>query len=91
MEAISEVMLEHSPYASAFKQMYASSRRRNRMQQNWTRSHRWFGCSSSVDPTAEDTTHNEVAVFVGEDRAPLANRNIVVYPRDRPPERIPYC
>ena len=38
-----------------------------------------------------EPTHNEVAaVFVGEDGAPPANRDIVVYPRDRQPERIPY-
>lgn len=38
-----------------------------------------------------EPTHNEIAaVFVGEDGAPPANRDIVVYPRDRPPERMPY-
>lgn len=36
-------------------------------------------------------THDEVAaVFVGQDGAPPAYRDIVVYLRDRPPQRISY-
>ena len=38
-----------------------------------------------------EPTHNEIAaVFVGEDGAPPAERDIVVYPRDSPPQRMPY-
>ena len=38
-----------------------------------------------------EPTHDEVAaVFIGEDGAPPVNRDIVIYPRDRPPQRISY-
>lgn len=38
-----------------------------------------------------EPTHNEVAaVFVGQDGAPPVDRDIVVYPRDKPAERISY-
>ena len=38
-----------------------------------------------------EPTHDEVAaVFVGEDGAPPVERDIIVYPRDRPPQHISY-
>ena len=38
-----------------------------------------------------EPAHDEVAaVFIGEDGAPPVNRDIIIYPRDRPPQRIFY-
>ena len=38
-----------------------------------------------------EPTHDEIAaVFIGEDGAPPVNKDIVIYPRDRPPQRISY-
>ena len=38
-----------------------------------------------------EPTHDEVAaVFIGEDGAPPANREVVIYPKDIPPQRISY-
>ena len=38
-----------------------------------------------------ERTHDEVAaVFIGEDGAPPANRDVVIYPKDTPPQRISY-
>ena len=38
-----------------------------------------------------EPTHDEVAaVFIGEDGAPPVNRDVVIYPKDTPPQRISY-
>ena len=38
-----------------------------------------------------EPAHDEVAaIFIGEDGAPPVNRDIIIYPRDRPPQRISY-
>lgn len=39
-----------------------------------------------------EPTHNEVAaVFISENGSPPSERDIVVYPRDQPSQRIPTC
>jgi len=94
METINTVMEEHSPYVSAFKQMHTVEQEEEQHaadQDQEARTVRLFFKRGPDCRRYNEPTHNEIAaVFVGEDGAPPANRDIVVYPRDRPPERMPY-
>jgi len=94
METINTVMQEHSPYASAFKQMYTVEQEEEQHAARLDQEPRIVRLFFKRGPDCRrynEPTHNEVAaVFVGEDGAPPANRDIVVYPRDRQPERISY-
>ena len=87
-------MQQHSPYASAFKQMHTVEQEEEQHATEHDREPQivrlFFKCGPDCRRYNEPT-HNEVAaVFIGEDGAPPANRDIVVYPRDRQPERISY-
>lgn len=92
METINTVMQEHSPYVSAFKQMHTVEQEEQQHaaeHDNEPRIVRMFFKRGPDCRRYNEPTHNEVAaVFVGEDGAPPANRDIVVYPTDRRPERI---
>ena len=94
MDIISQVMVEHSPYASAFQHMHAVEQAEEQDAAEQDRQPQIVRLFFKRGPDCRrynEPTHNEVAaVFVGEDGAPPAHRDVVVYPRDRPPERIPY-
>ena len=92
MEIIQGVMSEISPYAEiadAYRHMHSIEQTEERSAETVNREPQEVRHFSSMDQTA--TTNDEVAVvFVGEDGAPPVNRDIVVYPRDRLPQRISY-
>ena len=82
METINQVMQEHSPYASAFKELRGLLSMRRNITAELNREQqvvrlffkRGPGCRRYNEPI-----HNEVAaVFVGQHGAPLADRDIVV-------------
>ncbi len=94
METINTVMLQ-SPYASAFKHMHAveqeEEERAAELDQEPQIVRLFFKHGPECRRRYNEPTHNEVAaVFVGEDGAPPVNRDIVVYPADRQPERTSY-
>ena len=94
MEVINRVMLEFSPYARAYSQMHAVEQAEELDAAELDRQPQVVRLFFKRGPDCRrynEPTHNEVAaVFLGEDGAPPAERDIVVYPRDRPPERISY-
>ena len=94
MEIINDVMEEHSPYVSAYKQMYRVEQDEEQYSTEQDQQPRMVRLMFKRGPDCRrynEPTHNEIAaVFVGEDGAPPANRDIVVYPRDRVPQRMPY-
>ena len=94
MEIINDVMEEHSPYVSAYKQMYRVEQDEEQYSAEQDQQPRMVRLMFKRGPDCRrynEPTHNEIAaVFVGEDGAPPANRDIVVYPRDRQPQRMPY-
>ena len=94
MNRIDRVMQEYSPYVSALKQMYS-------IQQEEENHERELGSEPQIVQLFfkrgsdcrryNEPTHDEVAaVFVGDDGAPPANRDIVIYPRNTAPQRISY-
>ena len=86
--------MENIPYSGAYRNIHAIQQEEDlratteerqlhevRMHFKSGNDRRWYN----------KPTHDEVAaVFVGQDGAPPAYRDIVVYPRDRPPQRISY-
>ena len=87
-------MQEYSLYARAFKQMHTIEQEEDNHAAELDREPQIVCLFFKPGPDCRrynEPTHDEVAaVFVGEDGTPPANRDIVVYPRDRPPERISY-
>ena len=87
-------MQEYSPYVSACKQMYNIQQE----EENHGRElgsepqivRLFFKCGSDCRRYNEPTHDEVAAVFVGDDGAPPANRDIVIYPRNRAPQRISY-
>ena len=94
MNRIDRVMQEYSPYVSACKQMYNIQQE----EENHGRElgsepqivRLFFKCGSDCRRYNEPTHDEVAAVFVGDDGAPPANHGIVMYPRNRAPQRISY-
>jgi hypothetical protein len=80
MEIIHMVMQDHSPYASAFKQMHTVEQEEQQHAAGLDREPQIVRLFFKRGPDCRrynEPTHNEVAaVFVGEDGAPPANRDV---------------
>ena len=82
-------MDESSSYAVAYKYMYEVEQEEQR-----------FACAENRTPREvrlhfkrgpDQRRYNEpTAIFIGEDGAPPPNRDVVIYPKDTPPQRISY-
>ena len=94
MEIIQRVMSEISPYADAYRHMHSIEQAEERSTETVNREPQEVRLFFKRGPDCRrynEPTHDEVAaVFVGEDGAPPVNRDIVIYPRDRLPQRISY-
>ena len=94
MTIINDVLQECNPYVDVYKTMrtieqeeHQRARRENRPVQNCTLS---FRRGSDMRRHNLPTSNEIAVVFLGEDGAPPVHRDITIYPRDHPPERIPY-
>ena len=94
MNRIDRVMQEYSPYVSVFKQMHIiqqEEENHGRELGSEPQIVRLFFKRGSNCRRYNEPTHDEVAaVFVGDDGASPANHDIVIYPRNRAPQRISY-
>ena len=94
MQIIQNVMDESSPYAVAYKYMHEVEQEEQRSACTENRTPREVRLNFKRGPDQRrynEPTHDEVAaVFIGEDGAPPANRDVVIYPKDTPPQRISY-
>ena len=89
MQDVLTVMEEHSPHARAYKYMHDVEQEEQRaICEN--RQPRHVTLHFKRGPDNEPTHDGIAAVFVGEDGAPPAQRDIIVYPKDQPPQRISY-
>ena len=79
MQDVLTVMEEHSPHARAYKYMHDVEQEEERQ-----------AICENRQPRQVPTHDGIAAVFVGEDGAPPAQRDITVYPKDQPPQRISY-
>jgi hypothetical protein len=78
--------MQDSSYVSAFKEMWAIEQEEKMLQLSLRGNHRLFFKRGPDCRRYNEPTRSEVAaVFVGEDGAPPGERDIAVYPRDRPP------
>ena len=90
-EIIQTVIDQNSPYAAAYKYMHALSKVNNSAENRSPREVRLHFKRGPDQRRYNEPAHDEVAaVFIGEDGAPPVNRDIIIYPRDRPPQRISY-
>ena len=94
MQSVLRVMEDHSPYVHAYKHMHVVEQEEEDRANCEGREPRQVTLHFKRGPDRKrynEPTHDEVAaVFVGEDGAPPLQRDIIVYPRDRPPQRISY-
>ena len=92
MQIIQNVMDESSPYAVAYKYMHEVEQEEQRFACAENRTPREVRLHFKRGPDQRrynEPTHDEVAaVFIGEYGAPPANRDVVIYPKDTPPQRI---
>lgn len=88
------VITENNPYAAAYRNMHAVQQEEDHHATAEGRQPQEVRMQFKRGPDRRQynqLTHDEVAaVFVGEDGAPPAYRDIIVYPRNRPPQRISY-
>lgn len=94
MEELQYVLQEVSPYAEAYRTMHAvelEEQQRARRDSTDPQQVRLYFKRGPDCRRYNEPVHDEIAaVFVGEDGAPPIHRDIVIYPRDRPAERISY-
>ena len=94
MQVIQNVMDEISPYAVAYKYMHEVEQEEQISACTENRTPREVRLHFKRGPDQRrynEPTHDEVAaVFIGEDGAPPANRDVVIYPKNTPPQRISY-
>ena len=90
MQIIQTVVDQNSPYTEAYKYMHAVEQSEELCASAENRSPREVRLHFKRGPDQRrynEPTHEVAAVFIG---APPVNRDIVIYPRDRPPQRISY-
>lgn len=94
MQELLAVMEDYSPYTRAYKYMHVVELEEGERANRENREPKEISLHFKRGPDRRrynEPSHDEVAaVFVGEDGAPPAERDIIVYPRDLPPRRISY-
>lgn len=94
LEEIESVLQETNTYAAAYRHMHAIELEQARhanahgSEPPQVRLHfkRGPDCRRYNEPSHEEVA----AIFIGEDGAPPENRDIIIYPKDRSPQRISY-
>ena len=92
MKLIQKVMEEHSSFVAAYKHMYEVEKEENLRAAEENRAPTTVQMVIKRGPDRRrynEPTHDEVAaIFVGNDGAPPANRDFIVYPKGKPCTRI---